>query len=72
MARRGQPQPSYLTSASAPSQRAESGNAFTRFINEELLAPEKLAGNLSIATGVTVFAAGVAVIRTWGELMIPA
>jgi hypothetical protein len=44
----------------------------TRFINEQVLAPEKLAGNLSIVTGITVFAAGVAAVRTWGELMVPA
>lgn len=71
MARRGQPQP-YLAAASTPSQRAEGGNFITRFVSEEILAPEKLAGNLSIVTGVAVFAAGIAAVRTWGELMIPA
>jgi len=42
-----------------------------RFLHNEILASEKLQGNISILTGVTLFG-GIAAVRTWGELMIPA
>lgn len=47
-------------------------HAMTRFLRTEIYAPDKLPGNLSILTGVAMFAAGIAVVRTWGEYMIPA
>ncbi|KAL1674322.1 hypothetical protein EV122DRAFT_293518 [Schizophyllum commune] len=37
----------------------------------QITSPEKIAGNLSILTGVTVFLAGIFAVRTWGENMIP-
>ncbi|KAL1747210.1 hypothetical protein HDZ31DRAFT_32430 [Schizophyllum fasciatum] len=37
----------------------------------QITSPEKLAGNLSILTGVTVFLAGIFAVRTWGENMVP-
>jgi len=43
-----------------------------RFLHNEILASEKLQGNISILTGVTLFFGGIAAVRTWGELMIPA
>jgi len=43
-----------------------------RFLHDEILASEKLQGNISILTGVTLFFGGIAAVRTWGELMIPA
>ncbi|KAI0641220.1 hypothetical protein C8Q79DRAFT_329078 [Trametes meyenii] len=47
-------------------------SAFSRFLREEIWAPENLPGNISILTAVSVFFGGIAAIRTWGELMIPA
>ncbi|KAI0820601.1 hypothetical protein BC628DRAFT_1413005 [Trametes gibbosa] len=46
--------------------------AFSRFMREQVWGPENLPGNISILTAATVFLGGIAVIRTWGELMIPA
>lgn len=47
-------------------------SAFSRFIREQVTAPDKLPGNISILTGVSVFAAGIFVARTWGDMLIPA
>ncbi|KAI0083038.1 hypothetical protein BDY19DRAFT_981122 [Irpex rosettiformis] len=44
---------------------------FSAFLREEIFAPEKLPGNLSILTGAAVFFRGIAAIRTFGELIIP-
>ncbi|EIN13099.1 hypothetical protein PUNSTDRAFT_109449 [Punctularia strigosozonata HHB-11173 SS5] len=46
--------------------------AFSRFMRQEIWSPEKLPGNINILTGVLVFFGGIAAVRTWGELMIPA
>lgn len=43
-----------------------------RFLRTEVFAPEKLPGNISIASAVGVFAAGIVVFRTWGDLLVPA
>lgn len=43
-----------------------------RFIENEIMAPDKLPGNLSILTGVGMFIGGIMAVRAWGELMIPA
>jgi len=45
---------------------------FSAFMREEVWAPEKLPGNVSILTGLVVFFGGIAAIRTWGDMMIPA
>ena len=45
---------------------------FCRFLRTEVLAPEKLPGNISIASAVGVFVGGIIAIRTWGDLMVPA
>src|ERR1700733_3940824 len=45
---------------------------FVRFIENEIMAPDKLPGNLSILTGVGMFIGGIMAVRAWGELMIPA
>lgn len=73
MARRAAP------SASAPAlpekqRRLNDANtsSFSRFMRDQVWAPEKLPGNISILTGVGVFIGGIVVVRTWGELMIPA
>ncbi|KAH7097086.1 hypothetical protein BKA62DRAFT_717508 [Auriculariales sp. MPI-PUGE-AT-0066] len=74
MARRSAPPhsaPAYVTRPS-PVQPPKNENAVQRFIREEILSPEHLAGNITIATGVGLFVAGIAIVRTWGELMIPA
>ena len=46
-------------------------SAFSRFMNEEIWAPEKLPGNIAIVTSVGVFAAGVFFVRKFGDLIIP-
>ena len=46
-------------------------SAFSRFMNEEVWAPEKLPGNIAIVTSVGVFAAGVFFVRKFGDLIIP-
>ena len=63
--------PTYYSDArSAPVDSNES--TFTAFLRSEIFAPEKIPGNLSIVTGVAVFLGGVAAIRTWGDMLIPA
>ncbi|KAG5353017.1 hypothetical protein E4T56_gene13515 [Termitomyces sp. T112] len=77
MARRSAPGsvPSYMPH---PSQRRTVGahdedqSAFSRFLQTELFAPEKLPGNINLLVGVTMFFGGILAVRTWGELMIPA
>ncbi|KAF9009853.1 hypothetical protein BDZ89DRAFT_916518, partial [Hymenopellis radicata] len=41
-------------------------SVFSRLLHEEVFAPEKLPGNISIATGVSVFIGGILAVRTWG------
>ncbi|KAF8996146.1 hypothetical protein BDQ17DRAFT_1250102 [Cyathus striatus] len=77
MARRSAPtsQPAYLPHPSKPSRQAvENPNesAFSRFLRTEVFSPEKLPGNINVVTAVTLFVGGIAAVRTWGELMIPA
>lgn len=52
--------------------KAHGMTATLRFLRTEVFAPEKLPGNLSILTGATLFFGGIAALRTWGELMVPA
>ena len=47
-------------------------STFSRFMREEIFSPENIEGNLKILTSVVVFFGGIAAMRTWGELMIPA
>ncbi|PCH33019.1 hypothetical protein WOLCODRAFT_111130 [Wolfiporia cocos MD-104 SS10] len=77
MARRSAPPgsgPAYYSGA--PSRRGAladpNESAFSAFMREEVWAPEKFPGNISILVGVSVFLGGIAAMRTWGELMIPA
>ncbi|KAL9709433.1 hypothetical protein Ac2012v2_007168 [Leucoagaricus gongylophorus] len=77
MARRSAPstQPSYLPHPlSAPKRALNDPNesAFSRFLRNEILASEKLPGNISILTAITLFFGGITAARTWGELMVPA
>lgn len=46
-------------------------SAFSRFMDEEVWAPEKLPGNIAIVTSVGVFAAGIFFVRKFGDLIIP-
>ncbi|KAG5644464.1 hypothetical protein DXG03_008364 [Asterophora parasitica] len=78
MARRSAPPsgPSYVPH---PSQRRAVGgihdedqSAFSRFIQNEIFAPEKISGNINLVTGLTMFVGGILAVRTWGDLMIPA
>ncbi|KAG0233890.1 hypothetical protein BGX31_004751 [Mortierella sp. GBA43] len=45
-----------------------SGNAFTNFIRQEITAPEKRAGNTSIAISLTVFGLAVTFLRSLGDI----
>ena len=43
-------------------------------MREQIWAPEKIPGNISIVTGVGMFAGGIVLTRTFGEflaLMVP-
>ncbi|KAI0791874.1 hypothetical protein C8Q75DRAFT_805469 [Abortiporus biennis] len=40
-------------------------SAFSTFMREEIFAPEKLAGNINILTGLAVFFGGIFATRTW-------
>ncbi|KAF7368776.1 ATP-dependent RNA helicase MRH4, mitochondrial [Mycena venus] len=77
MARRSAPPnsgPAYI--APSQSQRRTLADphesAFSRFLREEILAPEKRPGNLSLLTGIGMFVGGIMAVRTWGEMMVPA
>ncbi|KAJ3504860.1 hypothetical protein NLJ89_g7723 [Agrocybe chaxingu] len=76
MARRSAPsaQPPYLPHQ-PHSQRAlndPNESAFSRFLRTEVYAPEKIAGNISVASAVGLFVGGIIAVRTWGDLMVPA
>ncbi|KAI0684097.1 hypothetical protein BC835DRAFT_1391581 [Cytidiella melzeri] len=75
MARRAAPPhagPAYYSGAPPRGALADPNESFfSAFLKEEVFAPEKLPGNLSILTGVAVFLGGIAAIRTFGEFMIP-
>ncbi|KAG0039278.1 hypothetical protein BGZ82_009010 [Podila clonocystis] len=45
-----------------------SGNAITNFIRSEITAPEKRAGNTSIAISLTVFGLAVTFLRSLGDI----
>ncbi|TRM56283.1 hypothetical protein BD626DRAFT_410432 [Schizophyllum amplum] len=73
MARRSAPPnsgPAYIGRIPVTAADADE-SALSRFVREEITAPEKIAGNLSILTGVTVFLAGIFAVRRWGDLMVP-
>jgi len=80
MARRSAPPssgPSYVPHPSTrrpalPGSSDDDASPFSHFIQTQVLAPEKLPGNISILTGVGMFVGGILAARTWGELMIPA
>ncbi|KAG0365210.1 hypothetical protein BGX24_004234 [Mortierella sp. AD032] len=46
-----------------------SGNAITNFIRSEITAPEKRAGNTSIAISLTVFGLAVTFLRSLGDML---
>ncbi|KAJ7763133.1 hypothetical protein DFH07DRAFT_812854 [Mycena maculata] len=77
MARRGAPAnsgPAYVPQRPSQGRTLQDGNetAFGRFLREEIFAPEKRGGNLSLLTGIGMFVGGILAVRTWGELMLPA
>ncbi|KIJ63994.1 hypothetical protein HYDPIDRAFT_154964 [Hydnomerulius pinastri MD-312] len=74
MSRRAAPQNAALFGAPPPRRAINDPNesGFSRFMREQVWAPEKLPGNISILTGVGVFAAGVVAARTWGDILVPA
>ena len=44
-------------------------SAFQRFYREQIVAPQYLAGNLSILTGAVVFVGGIVGLRMFGEAL---
>ncbi|EIM91837.1 uncharacterized protein STEHIDRAFT_88502 [Stereum hirsutum FP-91666 SS1] len=78
MARRSAPPnsgPAYYTPAQLQPSRASvdpNEGFFGWLMREQILAPEKLPGNISIVTGVSVFLGGVFIMRKWGDLLVPA
>ena len=44
---------------------------FTRFLRTEVFSPEKLPGNISVATAIGLFVGGIVAVRTWGDLLVP-
>ncbi|KAG6848616.1 hypothetical protein H0H93_015496 [Arthromyces matolae] len=79
MARRTAPSsaPSYVPHPLQAQRRAvashdEDQSAFSRFLANEIFAPEKLPGNVNMVVGLTMFLGGIFAVRSFGELMIPA
>ncbi|KIK97588.1 hypothetical protein PAXRUDRAFT_31709 [Paxillus rubicundulus Ve08.2h10] len=74
MSRRAPPQSAALFGAPPPRRAISDPNesTFSRFMREQVWAPEKLSGNISILTGVGMFAAGVFAARSWGDILVPA
>jgi hypothetical protein len=77
MARRGAPPPSARGARGAPPHLVagnddDDAGVFARFVRDELTAPDKLPGNISVAAALALFFGGVWGVRTFGELMVPA
>jgi hypothetical protein len=47
-------------------------NDLKRFLRTEVYAPEKIPGNISIASALGLFVGGIVVFRNWGDMMVPA
>ncbi|KAH9475779.1 hypothetical protein JR316_0011338 [Psilocybe cubensis] len=66
-------QPSYLPHPQHGGSLTDPNEgAFSRFLRTEVFAPEKLPGNISIASALGVFFGGIVLIRTCGEYLVPA
>jgi hypothetical protein len=80
MARRNAPPnsgPSYYTPGPGPLFTQPRGqlhdpneSAFSRFVREQVLAPEKLPGNVNILTSVGLFLGGILAVRKWGDMLV--
>jgi hypothetical protein len=42
-----------------------------RFLRTEVFAPEKISGNISIASALGLFVGGILVFKNWGDMMVP-
>ncbi|KAJ7262913.1 hypothetical protein C8J57DRAFT_444807 [Mycena rebaudengoi] len=75
MARRSAPPnsgPAYVQQNPRRTLADPDETAFGRFLREEIFAPEKMGGNLSLVTGIGMFIGGILAVRTWGHMMVPA
>ena len=71
MARRAAP-PGYMASPyGAPRARLPDPNESWagRFYREQIIAPQYIAGNITILTSLALFAGGVFATRQWGEIL---
>lgn len=77
MARRSAPPnsgPAYISKNQGAPRRAindPNESAFSRFLREQIYAPDKLPGNISVLTGMSMFIGGILAVRKWGALMVP-
>lgn len=75
MARRSAPPgsgPSYLSPQYGISNRGPvdpDESAFSRFMREQIFAPEYLQANQTILVSVAMFAGGIAALRQWGDAL---
>ena len=65
--------PAHLARGGGPNGSLVDSNesAWSRFLRTQVFAPDKLSGNINIATGVGLFVGGIFVVRRWGELFVP-
>lgn len=45
-------------------------SSFSRFMNEQIWAQDKLAGNINILVGAGFFAASIMATRLWGHFLL--
>jgi hypothetical protein len=64
--------PTHLPHGSRRAIADANESTFSRFLREQVWAPEKIQGNLNILTAVSLFAGGIAVARFWGDMLIHA
>lgn len=61
----------YLTNPTPSSVGPADESAVARFVRTEVLAHDKLPGNISIVTSLAMFIGGITAVRLWGDLMLP-
>ncbi|KAG8813049.1 hypothetical protein FRC19_002695 [Serendipita sp. 401] len=62
--------PSYQPISAIEGKGRTKESGFQKFMREQVFAPEKIGGNVSIVVGVTFFAASIVATRQWGFLLL--